>query len=414
VTDKPRPRRVALIDLPWLGHNSVLVATPLAVRPIGEIRVALKEFMRRNPTTPLACRLDTRASRWLPVPAAEREAHLDRILIAAGDPDPDDLAGHVVAHQAAVAPDLPLVVVVTPGSIMTQICHAVGDAVTATRLMRALVRAEPDELAGLAQRVGTAGPVRALIRGLRPHHRDWAHYLRSRSGPPVAEPVGPAAPAQPSFTGTTISNAGLRDITRWRNANARGVSLTCVLTCAMHRALCLHGVPMHGSGYYALIDMRTMLPDNGKPHWGNLCKSLYLAADLTDPYSVESALRKVRDTDRALPASVIGAVTTAMTRPRPPAATQAPVAPVTLTFNSIPTLPGLSDLPWHDEVDRRFYGFGRSRGPGSISVSVLRLRGHMELTASFDEATVTAETMRSALEAVGNPETLLSGLTVRT
>ncbi|MET1071506.1 MAG: hypothetical protein ABWY11_02545, partial [Umezawaea sp.] len=232
------------------------------------------------------------------------------------------------------------------------------------------------------------------------HHREWARYLRHRSGPPVASPVGPAATPRPSFTSATLSNDALRDITRWRNANARGVSLTCVLTTAVHNALTRGGVPMDDRGFYALIDMRTALPERSEPYWGNMSKSLYLTADPTDPHSVESALRTARKTHRAVPASLVGAVASAVTRHRPPTALRPPAAPVTLTFNSIPTLPRLSDLPWHDQAGRRFYAFGPSLGPGGISVSAIRLRGHMELTASFDEATVTPETMRRSLESL--------------
>lgn len=405
MTETPRPRRFALIDRPWVGHYTVALATPLAVRPIDEMRAVLAEFMRRNPAAPISCRLDPSTYRWLPVPVAEHEAHLDRTFTAIDDPDPADLPGHILAHRAVV-PELPVLAAVSPGSILVQICHAVGDAVTLAQLLFALVHADSRDLESLARRVGTAAPARALMGNLRSHHRDWAGYLRHRSGPPQARPVGPAATPRPSFVGVTLSNVVLRDLTRWRNAHARGVSLTCVLTAAVHQALTRSGVRMDDRGFYALIDMRTALPPRPEPYWGNMSKSLYLAADPTDPRSVENALRTARTTLRALPASVVGAVTSVLTRERPPTTPQPPVEPVSLTFNSIPMLPGLSDLPWHDPVSQRFYAFGPSRGPGGISITALRLRGHMELTASFDEATVRPETLRHALDSLSDVASL--------
>lgn len=413
MTDNPRPRRVALIDRPWLSHDSLLLATPLAAPSVERIRAALAEFLRRHPAAPLGCRVDAASGRWLPVPAAEREAHLDRLLIAAEDPDPEDLSAHVVKHQASFAADLPLAVVVSPTSIMVQISHAVGDAVTLTQLMLALAQCEPDGLDVLAHRVATKEPVRGLLHGLRAHHRDWTRYLRNRSAPPASTVVGPAAPSRPSFAGAVLSNAALREITRWRNAHARGVSLTCVLTSMTHQAFGKRGVVMDGDGFYTLIDMRPLLPTTPELRLGNLSKSVYLTADLADPRSVETALKEVRDTQRALPAAVVGALAGALSRPNQPLAALPPVTPVTLTFNSMPSLPGISELPWIDETNRRFYGFGPSLGPGGITVFAVRLREHMELTASFDEATVSPETVRDVLEAIADPAAVLSGLTAQ-
>jgi len=401
MTETLRPKRVALIDRPWLSHRTVVLATPLAVRPPGEIRAMLAEFMRTNPTAPISCRLDPKSNRWLPVPAAEQATHLDRSVIATNDPDPADLSGHVLAHQSMV-PDLPILVAVGPESILLQVCHALGDATTVIQLLFALVQADVREIDCLAQRVGTAVPARALIGNAWSHHRDWVSFLRHRGRPPTAQPIGPAATPKPCVAGATLSNAALRDITRWRNANAPGVSLTCVLTAATHTALIRRAVPMDDRGCYALIDMRSVLPKRPEPYWGNLSKSLYLAADPADPRSVDSAMRTARKTHRALPASVVGAVSSVATRRRASTTRQPPVAPVSLTFNSIPLLPRLSDLPWRDQVSRRFFAFGPSRGPSGISVTAIRLRGHMELSASFDEATVKPETMRDALESLSD------------
>jgi hypothetical protein len=158
-----------------------------------------------------------------------------------------------------------------------------------------------------------------------------------------------------------------------------------------------------------LVDFRALLPARSAQRWGNLSKSLYLEADLADPASIESALRDARNTNRVLPATIGGVATTVLSRARPEA--QPAGTPATLTFNSIPTLPGLSELPWRDPTDRRFYGFGLSPGPGSITVTAIRLRDHMELVASFDEATAPTATVHSALGALEAPADLLTART---
>ena len=403
-----KPRRIALIDRPWVGHRSVVLVTPLATKPIAEIRAMLAEFLRQHPRSPLACRLDAASGRWMPVPVAEREAHLDRILRGSAEPDPSDVEGYLAEYLATDAEHLPLVLVVSPGSILSQTDHAVGDLATLTRMIHTVAQADLAGLAELNTRTPTSVPVNALGTGLRSHFRDWAGYVRARTGPPAGAATGPAVPLRPAFAGTILGNDALRTITRWRNANARGVSLTCVLTSAVHQALRAHGVPMHDKGFYTLLDLRALLPESPEPRWGNLAKSLYLGADVADPRSVEASLRQARDTRRTLPATVVGALTSAIGHAHPAPAEQSPVDPVLLTFNSVPTLPGLSDLPWRQEHGRRFYGFGPSLGLGDISVSTIRLREYMEVTASFDETTVSVETMRDALDAMADPAALLT------
>ncbi|MDT7576825.1 MAG: hypothetical protein QOH17_3158 [Pseudonocardiales bacterium] len=404
------PYRIALIDRPWLGYRSVMLATPLVAPPIERIRAVLAEFLVRHPTAPLACRIDAAERRWVPVPPVEHAAHLDRILRSAPDPEPDDLGGHVRAHRDAGIEDLPFVATVSPGSVMLNGAHVLGDAATLSRLLQALAGADADGLAAISDRARTVEPVRALARGLRAHGRDWFHHLRSPSTPPTPTQDAPpsAGPARPAFVGTVLDQNALRGLTRWRNANAKGVSLTSVLTTAAFRALTAHGVAVHGGGFYALIDIRAGLPDAGL-RFGNLAKSLYLSADLREPSAAAAALSSATQTQRALPAIVVASATSLLARrgraPVPSAAT-----PAMLTFNSLPSLPGVADLPWSSTTGRRFYGFGESVGPGSITIFALRMRDHMELTASFDESSATPAAVQAALDAIACGEALSGAL----
>ncbi len=420
------PHRIALIDRPWLGYRSVMLATPLDAPPIERIRAVLAEFLDRHPTAPLACRIDANSARWVPVPSAERGAHLDRILRGAPDPASDDLDGHVRAHRGVGIEDLPFVVTVSPGSMMLNGAHVLGDAATLSRLLQALAGADADGLAAISDRARTVEPVRAFAKGLRAHGREWLEHMRTPAGPrPCAETVAPATVsahdaasspgpgglsqpsaglARPTFVGTVLDQAALRDVTKWRNANARGVPLTCVLTSAAHRALAANGVAVRGDGFYALIDVRSQLPHGDGMRYGNLAKSLYLAADVRDPASVAAALTEATQTQRALPAIVMASATSLLARP---GSAPAPVGPLMLTFNSLPTLPGVADLPWSTTVGsreggRRFYGFGESVGPGSVTIFALRMRDHMEITASFDEGSASPDAVRAALDAIGD------------
>ena len=174
--------RIALIDRPWLGYRSVMLATPLTAAPIERVRAVFAEFLRRHPEAPLSCRVD--GTRWAPVD--DVEAHLDRVLRPA--PDPDDLEAHVAAHGAAPA-DLPFVATVSPTSVMINGAHVLGDAVTLAQLLLAVATADPDALAAIGDRARTADALRALARGLPGHGRGWLDHARH----PVAPPSSPGS-----------------------------------------------------------------------------------------------------------------------------------------------------------------------------------------------------------------------------
>jgi hypothetical protein len=71
----------------------------------------------------------------------------------------------------------------------------------------------------------------------------------------------------------------------------------------------------------------------------------------------------------------------------------------------------VADLPWSTAVGskeggRRFYGFGESVGPGSVTIFALRMRDHMEITASFDEGSASPDAVRAALDAIARGDAL--------
>ncbi|EWC60395.1 hypothetical protein UO65_4283 [Actinokineospora spheciospongiae] len=404
MTDRPRPRRVGPLDRPWLHQRSVLLVTPVAT-DVEAIRAALLRFTHLHPDSPISSRLDEATGRWLPVRAGDRAEHVARMVVTAPDPDPEDLTGYIKAHLAPPR-DLPVRLVVSPTAVLGDISHAVGDASTFTRLLMAATRGTG--LDELAARTPTRTVLHALRAGLRTHRRDWVDYVRHRTAPPVAAATTAPERTRPDFTGAVIPNPALREITRWRNTHAKGISITSVLTSMTHRALVSHGVPLNGDGLWALIDVRGMLGPSDDPRWGNLSKSLYLRTDLGDPAAVEAAMKQARDTGRALPALALGSLIGAVSATPKPAPALAPRPDrVTLTFNSMPTLPGLADMPWLDTGTKRFFGFSPSYGPDGITVFAIRTRDHMELTASHDENVVSTETVDKALAALAAPTALL-------
>ena len=167
----------------------------------------------------------------------------------------------------------------------------------------------------------------------------------------------------------------------------------------------IEGVAMNPAGYYSLFDVRRYVAKDSKDSavkFGNLAKSVFLDADMTDPRAIGDAMDHVIASGRVLPGLVMGALTTAIRRPAHAGGTVSD-GPVTLSFVSMPTLPGLSDVPWIDSGPRRYCGVGYPVGRLGISVFAIRLRGHMEISASFDRTVLDATAVQRALEHLSDP-----------
>ncbi len=406
------------LDRRWMGTNGVILMTGVRTRPAEQVRVLFAEYLRQYPHHALAGCIDRSGRRWVPVPVTDRAAHVNRLVIATDDPDPEDLDSHVRTHIAALTPDLPLLVAVSPHSLVIIMCHGVGDGVTLDRIAATLLGADATEdgevvarLAAVEPRIGLSLAVRELARSLPRHGQDWfAHTgnpLRrrpSRSPAPAPRPVGPSRPA---FASAMVTNERLRGLLQWRNREAPKASIAAVLTSATYRALAGQGLDVDRRGYYAILDLRQFLPDGSAPRYGNGAKSLHIAADLDDPQAISTALKQANEARRVLPAVVL----------RSPMRLRQPVSTaraqrgerLALTFTFQTTAGELPRLPTAGDLPRRIYGFGTPASPGGVAVFAVRLREHLQLTASFDQATVPMEAVRLALASLTDPRSVLEG-----
>jgi hypothetical protein len=407
-----RSRRVRLLDRPWVGFRGVALVTPLDLPSVEDARALLAAHLRAHPGSVLARRIDVRRGRWVPVPAAEIEAHVRRLVRPAPAVTPERLAelgvhdaGAVMIddHLARDAHDLPIAFGFGPDHLTVSTSHVMGDMATCTKLMQAVTTLDAGLLAALTPETRLGVHVGAVLRGLRTHGRGWLAHLRGGAGGPatVAADVDAAVvPAErPGFEELVLPQDRIRAITKWRNTNAKGASITAALTTLVHRALVAEGLPVEGSGFFTLFDTRGMLPPTEVLRPGNLAKALWIAADVDDPHAVGAALDAAIKTRRALPAVVAGTLGTL--RGCPPGVRPARAGtPLVLTMNSAPSMPGVADLPWREDGVRRFLPMGHSAGPGGITVFAIRQRESMQLVATFDEATACRDAVRRALESL--------------
>lgn len=405
-------QRIDPLDLPWTRSWEAIVGGPLETRPLTEIHDVVENFFRTHPRHPLACRLDAGSARWIPVPPEQRRAYIESIIRAIDHVDIGQIPAEWERHRPALDSTSPMTAMISPDGIVLYLSHAVGDGATLSETALALVLADPDRLLALVPRAVLRDAVGGLIRQRRSTYLAW--ILRAvRPGPAVgssaeanpATAVARRAP-QPDIAVGVLTNAEIRAIIRWRNEQCPGVSITAVMASRICLGLAAAGLPMRCSGFYSLFDIRSNLAVDG-PAFGNLGKSVFLTAEMADPAAVDLAIRETLTTRRPLPALVAGAVLTrwdwirarGQGRAGRDGLVDASDGPITLSFSSMPNLPGLSHLPWADGP-RRYSGFGYPTSPDGVSVSAVRFRDRMEVSVTFDRSRVDPSQARAGIAAI--------------
>jgi hypothetical protein len=432
---KTRRVKINLLDRPWAGHWTGVIVTPVRVPTPESLRVVWRQLIDAHPDAPLTGRMDRRS--WICVPESDRDAFVRSTIVTIDDPTTQDADGYLARSLHLLPADRPILIGVGERSLLVLLSHQLGDASTVTLMIKALLAGDADGLAALTHKADLPDVVRAARFQARSHGREWWSMARRRiaglrSGRgedpaptvlaptptpvPAASATVPAASATVSVAapvggtgGTAVvsvrwTTADLQPVSRWRNRHAKGMSITSVLTAATQRALLDAGLPMATDGFHSLVDLRRYRPESDQGFLaGNLAKSVRIDADPTDLRAIGDASREMVESARPVLSTVIGCLSGAwigaVTRRRADRpAHEAGHGPVSMTFNSMPALPGLSELPWLPGAARQYIGVGYPALPQSITVFAMRMREHMQVTAAFPASMIDPERLRSALQ----------------
>jgi hypothetical protein len=249
---------------------------------------------------------------------------------------------------------------------------------------------------------GALTATRMLLSQLRPHGRRWwRHWRTGRQVRPAAtdRTSVSAATAQSVTDGACVllTAAETAEFTVWRKTRHPDVSPAALLATAVYEALAVEGAPVREDGFFTLIDLRRHLPEQQSRRPGNLAKSVYVPAVMSDPRDVAASLSAVVESARAVPALVSGAVVAGL-RGRVYRGGLSEPAGTTLTFNSIMRNPGVERVPWTDPAQARYLLMSYPVAPGSISVAACKLAGRLLFSASFDAKVLDGAAVRRALE----------------
>lgn len=406
-----RGARTSYLDRTWRNHWTVLALTPIKPPNIDVVHAKYLEFMESDPTHPLCCTLEDGGKRWQPVPAAQRRAHVERIIVGGRSCDLEDPFTYITDNQPPDGYTAPFKVVIGADSITSYFAHATGDAAVFSPFSVLMSLGDVEGLKPLRANAGLGVASKIFLKEVSAHWRDW--WTHSRSAEVVTPTATVAADPLAQPTGTTtavgmkLSHEEFGRFKAWRKANHPDLSATALMASAAYRALAGQGLPVNPAGFYTLVDLRRHLPKNQSLRPGNLAKSVFIPADMDSPADVATGLRRLVDTARSVPALLAGAVSAALRREsHDEAASES--GPVTMTFNSMVRLPGLEHVPWSDPSRAQYFTMSYPAGANGVSVAAVSVEGQVIFSASFDPGILGKDAVSTALEQLRDMPALLS------
>ncbi len=405
-------RRMNLLDRPWRDHFHAAVASKVDAPTLAELRESFVQFITEHPDHAIAGRISADQKRWVQVPAAERRAHAEQVF--APGPQNTDPQGWLNHAIAGVKPQFPLSVYVGDDTISISLTHMSTDGASCSLVISAIARNDFGAFASLEPHADLAMLLRAAAKSLREFGSRWWATFRGRdtkevaasSKPPAIEPtVWTNKPPAPTAAMHRLEPATMAALNAWRKSAAEEMSLTSLLTSAVWRAFAAESIPVSPDGFTGLFDLRRFLPAEQQILAGNLAKAIHVQTDMGDPAALHRAVQASVATGRALPAAIIGSVSSML-----PRRAQKQVGPsaLELTFSSMPALPGRDSLPWSDPDNARYGGLGFPTSATGISAFSVRIGQATELFVSFDARTVDPAAVARALARLDDIDSLMS------
>ena len=404
--------KLTLHERAWLPLEYIRTVGPLTGVTAERLRAALIGLHATDPTHRAVSRLDRSGARWLHMDASTFAAYVQEAVTDLGE-RPVDCDAMTRRLHAEPRGHHPVRILAGGGYVAMKIAHAYGDAGPVNTLLRELIRAAG---AGRAAQLPPMERVFALPRawwttfGRSPSK--WREALRMARTPHVE--AGETRPWQANLHVETARSADvLRQMRRWRDEHAPGVTTSAITFAAFTAALRELGFRPDLSGATFLADARRYLPA-GVEVGSNFCFGPFLTpAGLTDPMAIHRTLKAELATGGMLTMMLLResklAVTGAPGMPDP-YPTEAPANPqVRLTFSNQGRHDVLADLPWATEAAHRVnQSVPTLSGPDGITLTTSEMGGVLHLEATFHASTYDPAMVARALELVcTDPATLI-------
>ena len=369
---------------------------------LASVRSVAREVLATDPHAPLALQVHPgRVGRRRPVVGEEIGQLVDRLVVPddgsfvvhRDEPGSTGLSSALATHRA---PDtgLPFRLVVGESRVLLSAWHVIGDARIANGLLTGAILAAIDGGGVDVLTQGTTpGTARALVRSLVHGIRGAGLPRRHMLPPARAELQAPPWVPDPWVEHRSYSPEVLRSM-KVASRSAR-VRRSSVLIARIEQALRETGLAPRDDFRTVVVDCRRYLEPGARVR-GNLSAGQVLAAEWTEPRSVDAAVTGALRSARPVLGLVVACAASFRPGRRPVRQPAAMVARP--TYSIMGPMPGLSRLPWVGSPGVAVGG--RPGRPDEVTFAALEVGQCLQVTASFDRSVFPPGLIRAVLDLV--------------
>ncbi|SNY30452.1 lipopolysaccharide biosynthesis protein [Paractinoplanes atraurantiacus] len=403
--DTANTTTMTLHERAWLPLEYIRTVGPVYGVTVDGMRKALIGLHAADPKHRAVSKLDRVGARWEHMNGAEFAQFVHRAVQDSGDwsLDMDGMTRKLQSEPRGVHP---IRILVGAGYVAIKVSHAYGDAGPVNSLVHELV---------LAASQGRAAVIPPLQRNRMALPKAWWKQFgtkptRWKEGISFARPPEPEETRmrkwQPNLTVRTARSAtALKEMRKWRDEYAPGVTTSAITFAAFTAALYNLGLKPDTSGATFLADGRRYLDKDVRID-SNFCMGPYLSpADMMDPLSVHTTIKHELATGRILTMMVLRegkiALDGAPGMPDPyPSELPIPPRPK-LTFSNQGRHDLLGDLPWSVGPEWRVnLSVPTLNSPEGVTLTTSEMNGVLHLEATFHASTFDPNLISRALELV--------------
>ncbi|MFG1989863.1 lipopolysaccharide biosynthesis protein [Actinoplanes sp. NPDC048988] len=403
--DTANTTTMTLHERAWLPLEYIRTIGPVYGVTVDGMRKALIGLHAADPKHRAVSKLDRIGARWEHMDGAEFAQFVHRAVQDSGDwsLDMDGMTRKLQSEPRGVHP---IRILVGAGYVAIKVSHAYGDAGPVNSLVHELV---------LAASQGRAAVIPPLERNRMALPKAWWKQFgtkptRWKEGISFARPPEPEETRmrkwQPNLTVRTARSAtALKEMRKWRDEYAPGVTTSAITFAAFTAALYNLGLQPDTSGATFLADGRRYLDKDVRID-SNFCMGPYLSPpDMMDPLSVHTTIKHELATGRILTMMMLRegkiALDGAPGMPDPyPAELPIPPRP-RLTFSNQGRHDLLGDLPWSVGPEWRVnLSVPTLNSPEGVTLTTSEMNGVLHLEATFHASTFDPNLISRALELV--------------